>query len=56
MSKDTEHKCKLVGKICEKNCELWANCPLEKHDVSDYEFIDSVIKYVIKKYRKGGIK
>ena len=53
MSKDTEHKsCELTGKVCDKNCELWADCPLEKHDVSDYIFIDSVIRYVKKKYKK----
>ena len=49
MSEYKSSRCKLTGQSCDKTCELWMNCPLEKHDVSDYEFINEVIEYVKKK-------
>jgi len=40
--------CLLTEKNCNKNCELWEDCPIEKHDISDFKFIESVIKYLKK--------
>ena len=43
-----ESKCLLTGNKCNKSCELFDDCPIEKHDISDFQFIESVIKYVKK--------
>ena len=43
-----EAKCLLTDKKCNSDCELWDNCPIEKHDLSDFQFIEAVIKYVKK--------
>jgi len=43
-----ESKCLLTDKKCDKTCELWDDCPIEKHDLSDFQFIEAVIKYLKK--------
>ena len=43
-----EAKCLLTSEKCDKSCELWDDCPIEKHDISDFKFIEAVIKYVKK--------
>ena len=41
--------CLLTGKRCDNSCELWDDCPIEEHDISDIKFIAGVIKYLKRK-------
>jgi len=45
--------CLLTGKKCDKACELWDDCPIEKHDISDFQFIKSVIEYLKKRINEN---
>ena len=48
-----EAKCSLTNTKCDKTCELWDDCPIEKHDISDFQFIEAVIKYLKKRINEN---